>query len=143
MSHFGNILECKQCWSNDVVKNGYVKGKQVYLCNDCGARFSNLDSPYRMRIKYAVFHYILLWANLGYSLRKIQRGLSIFHSKKLSHVAIWKILQKCKNVAIKEYGKNRYLLEYQIENDTTEYVVINNFGQQIDEPFPLRFQLTS
>lgn len=34
-----NDVACPNCGSNYVVKIGKVKGRQVYLCKDCGRRF--------------------------------------------------------------------------------------------------------
>jgi uncharacterized OB-fold protein len=32
-------MKCKYCVSEKVVKNGKVRGEQVYKCNECGHRF--------------------------------------------------------------------------------------------------------
>ncbi len=45
-------LQCKRCGSEDQRKNGFMRGKQRYLCKECGLNFT--DTPPRgmpMRIK--------------------------------------------------------------------------------------------
>src|SRR3954453_13206068 len=34
-------LRCKRCGSEKHVKNGLMRGKQRYLCKDCGLNFTN------------------------------------------------------------------------------------------------------
>lgn len=36
-------ISCQKCKSNQYVKNGYVRGKQRYRCNDCGYNFVASD----------------------------------------------------------------------------------------------------
>ena len=36
-------INCKKCKSNQYVKNGYVREKQRYRCNDCGCNFIASD----------------------------------------------------------------------------------------------------
>jgi transposase-like protein len=33
-------MKCKFCESEDIAKNGFVRGKQRYICNDCGKTFT-------------------------------------------------------------------------------------------------------
>ena len=45
-------LRCKRCGSGEHVKNGFMKGKQRYLCQACGLNFT--DTPPRgmpLRVK--------------------------------------------------------------------------------------------
>ena len=37
------MAECKRCGSEKAVKNGMVRGKQRYLCKQCGYHFVELD----------------------------------------------------------------------------------------------------
>ena len=38
-------LRCKRCGSEEQVKNGWMRGKQRYLCKGCGLNFT--DTPAR------------------------------------------------------------------------------------------------
>lgn len=37
------MIECKKCGSTETVKNGMVRGKQRYLCKQCGCHFVEGD----------------------------------------------------------------------------------------------------
>ena len=37
------MIECKRCGSDETVKNGTVRGKQRYLCKQCGCHFVEGD----------------------------------------------------------------------------------------------------
>jgi transposase len=38
-------LGCKRCGSEEQVKNGFMRGKQRYLCKVCGLNFTNTPAP--------------------------------------------------------------------------------------------------
>ncbi len=38
-------LRCKRCGSEEHVKNGFMRGKQRYLCKSCGLNFTNTPAP--------------------------------------------------------------------------------------------------
>lgn len=38
------MVKCKKCQSENIVKNGKVRGKQRYLCKDCRYNFVEGDA---------------------------------------------------------------------------------------------------
>ena len=36
-------MSCKHCGGNRSIKNGFLRGKQSYLCKECGTRFTEGD----------------------------------------------------------------------------------------------------
>jgi putative transposase len=97
-------MNCKYCHSENVVKNGKVKGKQVYKCKDCGKRFIKNGKFAKMRTDKNV---IVVAINLyydGLSLRKTQKNLKRLFGENISQVTILNWLRKY-SVLVKEYVK--------------------------------------
>jgi AcrR family transcriptional regulator len=44
LNHVMKVMKCRHCQSSNVSKNGYRRGKQCYLCKDCGKQFV-IQSP--------------------------------------------------------------------------------------------------
>jgi putative transposase len=97
-------MNCKYCGSEKVVKNGKVKGKQVYKCKQCGKRFFLNGKFAKMRNNK---HLIVTALNLyydGLSLRKTQRNLEQIFGEKVSQVTILNWIKKY-SILVKEYIK--------------------------------------
>jgi transposase-like protein len=95
-------MPCKYCGSEKVVKDGKVKGKQVYKCKDCGHRFYENARFAKMK---ADKHLIVTALNLyydGLSLRKTQRNLEQVFGEKVSQVTILNWIKKYSRL-VKEY----------------------------------------
>ena len=45
------MLKCKKCESESIVKNGKVRGKQRYLCKECGYNFVEGDAQTNEKIQ--------------------------------------------------------------------------------------------
>ena len=45
------MLKCKKCESESIVKNGKVRGKQRYLCKECGYNFVEGDARTNEKIQ--------------------------------------------------------------------------------------------
>ena len=45
------MVKCKKCKSENIVKNGKVRGKQRYLCKDCRYNFVEGDARTNEKIK--------------------------------------------------------------------------------------------
>jgi putative transposase len=97
-------MNCKYCHSENVVKNGKVKGKQVYKCKDCRKRFIKNGKFARMRTdKNVIVAAINLYYD-GLSLRKTQKNLKRLFGENVSQVTILNWLRKY-SVLVKEYVK--------------------------------------
>ena len=67
-------MQCGKCQGNRNVKNGLRKGKQCWICRDCGTQFTGdqsfIDNEKRVALTLAAF---------GQSTRKIGRLLGYSH----------------------------------------------------------------
>jgi len=75
------MLSCKVCGSEVVVKNGIVKGKQRYLCKDCGCNFREGDNRTNDRIAAKKALCILLYTLGKGSFRMMGRLLGVDHAQ--------------------------------------------------------------
>ncbi len=65
-------MECPECKSTHVHKNGYKKGKQNYLCVNCGRQFIDCYEPQKRYVKEVKQQCLLMYVN-GMSFRAIER----------------------------------------------------------------------
>ena len=98
------LMNCKYCHSENVVKNGRVKGKQVFKCKDCGKRFFKNNRFAKMRTdKNLIVAAINLYYD-GLSLRKTQQNLKRLFGAKVSQVTILNWIKKY-SILVKEDTK--------------------------------------
>ena len=64
-------MNCKYCDSEKVVKNGSIKGTQVYKCKDCGHRFIEGSDFPKMRTESHIISSSIDFYFEGLSIRKI------------------------------------------------------------------------
>jgi transposase-like protein len=95
-------MPCKYCDSEKIVKNGKVKGEQVYKCKDCGHRFFLNGSFSKMRNEKNLVVAALNFYYDGLSLRKAQRNLEQIFGEKVSQVTILNWIKKYSRL-VKEY----------------------------------------
>lgn len=85
---------CKFCGSENYIKYGIRKGKQNYMCKDCGKKF--VDNQYFEKLK-ADPKIICLTLDLyfkGCSLRKIMDHLMQFHNIDVCFTTIYRWIEK-------------------------------------------------
>jgi len=87
-------MNCKNCESENVVKNGTVKGIQVYKCKDCGHRFTKGSDFPRMRTQSRIISSSIDFYFEGLSVRKIQTQIKKLFGVDVSQVAVWKWIMK-------------------------------------------------
>ena len=95
-------MQCKYCSSENIVKNGKVKGEQVYKCKDCGHRFFLNGSFSKMRNEKNMVVAALNFYYDGLSLRKAQRNLEQIFGERISQVTILNWIKKYSRL-VKEY----------------------------------------
>jgi len=95
-------MNCKYCNSEKVVKNGAIKGKQVYKCKDCGKRFFDNGKFAKMRNNKHLIVAALNFYYDGLSLRKAQRNLKQIFGEKITQVTILNWIKKY-SLLVKEY----------------------------------------
>jgi transposase-like protein len=85
---------CKFCGSENYIRYGKKKGKQNYMCKDCGRKFVNNTHFEGMKANPKIICLILDLYFKGVSLRKIADHLKQFHELKLSHVSVLRWIEK-------------------------------------------------
>jgi transposase-like protein len=96
-------MQCKYCGSEKVVKDGKVKGVQVYKCKNCKHRFFQNGNFSKMRTERNVVVAALNLYFDGLSLRKAQRNLEQIFGEKVSQVTILNWIKKYSKL-IKEFA---------------------------------------
>lgn len=95
-------MNCKYCDSEKLVKDGKVKGKQVYKWKDCKKRFYMNRKFAKMRANKNLIVTALNLYYDGLSLRKTQRNLEQIYDEKISQVTILNWIRKYSKL-VKEY----------------------------------------
>ena len=95
-------MNCKYCNSEKVVKNGKVKGTQVYKCKECEHRFFQNGSFSKMRSEKNFIVAALNFYYDGLSLRKAQRNLEQIFGEHISQVTLLNWIKKY-SLLVKEY----------------------------------------
>jgi transposase-like protein len=95
-------MSCKYCGSEKVVKDGKVKGEQVYKCKECKHRFYLNGNFSKMRVEKNLVVAALNFYYDGLSLRKAQRNLEQIFGEKVSQVTILNWIKKYSRL-VKEY----------------------------------------
>lgn len=80
---------CKYCGSEKVVKNGKVRGKQSYLCKNCGHRIVNEDSFPNMKTESRIIATAIDLYYEGLSVRKVQAQIKKIFGVESSQVSVW------------------------------------------------------
>lgn len=78
-------MQCPECQSSHIRKNGKRRGKQNYICVDCSRQFIDRYSPpqgYRDEIKR---HCLRMYVN-GMGFRGIERVTGVHHTTVISWV---------------------------------------------------------
>jgi len=95
-------MKCKYCGSERLVKDGKVKGKQVFKCKDCKKRFYLNGKFAKMRTgKNLIVTALNLYYD-GLSLRKTQRNLKQIFGEDVSQVTILNWIKKYSRL-VKKY----------------------------------------
>jgi transposase-like protein len=87
-------MQCKYCESENTVKNGSVKGVQVFKCKNCGHRFVEGSEFPKMRTQSHVISASIDLYFEGLSVRKIQTQIKKLFGVDVSQMAVWKWIMK-------------------------------------------------
>ena len=85
---------CKYCDSTHVVKNGKVRGKQSYLCKNCGHRIVNPKSFPNMKTEARVISTAIDLYYEGLSVRKVANQIKKIFGVQSSQVSVWNWILK-------------------------------------------------
>ncbi len=100
-------MDCPDCQSHKVVKNGHRQGKQSYLCRDCGRQFRSNPCPtgYSSDLKELCIKMFLNGMGLG----AIERVTGISHNTVLNWVrlapstySLWRTMKFLKLLTLDE-----------------------------------------
>ncbi len=86
--------ECKFCHSEHIIKYGKQNGKQQYMCKDCNRKFVNNVDFENMKYNPKIIALTLDLYFQGMSLRKIKQHLKQFYGLKLSHMSVYRWIEK-------------------------------------------------
>ncbi|BAY57690.1 InsA protein [Leptolyngbya boryana NIES-2135] len=75
-------MECPNCGSHQLQRNGYRSQIQCYKCKDCGRQF--LETYKQMRYSEEVKHFCIRMYFQGMSARSIEQVTNIHHTTILS-----------------------------------------------------------
>ena len=72
-------MECPECKSTHVHKNGHKKGKQNYLCVSCGRQFIDCYEAQKGYVKEVKQQWLLMYVN-GMGFRAIERVTGVHNT---------------------------------------------------------------
>ena len=76
------MVSCKNCHQNNTIKNGYVRSKQRYKCNNCGYNFVLGDARHKQATELKKALSIILYS-LGKSSFGFLGKLFVYHARPL------------------------------------------------------------
>jgi len=79
IQHKSSSRECPKCKSTHINKNGRKKGKQNYLCVNCGRQFIDWYQPHRGYPQEVKDECLKMYVN-GMGLREIERVKGVHHT---------------------------------------------------------------
>ncbi len=85
---------CKYCGSERLVKNGKLRGKQTYLCKNCGHRIVNPESFPNMKTESRVIATAIDLYYEGLSVRKVANQVKKIFGVQSSQVSVWNWIMK-------------------------------------------------
>ena len=94
-------MNCKYCDSEKIVKNGSIKGQQVYKCKNCGHRFTAGSDFPKMRTESRIISSSIDFYFEGLSIRKISTQIEKLYGVHISNVSIWKWIMKYSSLVSK------------------------------------------
>jgi transposase-like protein len=72
-------MQCPECQSNHINKNGHKKGKQNYICVNCGRQFIEYYEPQRGYSEEIKQECLKMYVN-GLGFRAIERVKNVHHT---------------------------------------------------------------
>jgi transposase-like protein len=72
-------MQCPECQSTHVNKNGHKKGKQNYICVSCGRQFIDCYQPHRGYSEEVKRECLKMYVN-GMGFRAIERVKNVHHT---------------------------------------------------------------
>ncbi len=99
------ILTCKYCQSENVIKYGKYKDTQYYYCKDCKRKFAGLDTIPKMQYSTSKVADALNMYYEGMSLKEIRRNFIQQHNDYISDRTVLNWVNRFSKLAIIEAGK--------------------------------------
>lgn len=88
-------MQCPECTSTHINKNGHKKGKQNYICVNCGRQFIDCYEPHRGYAEDVKRECLKMYVN-GTGFRAIERVKKVHHTTIINWVKqVGKLLPDC------------------------------------------------
>ncbi len=100
-----NVIECKYCKSENVIKYGSYKGVQRYFCKDCKRKFAGIDRIPKMQYPTSQVSDAINMYYEGMSLKEIRRNFIQQHNDYISDVSALNWVNRFSKLAIMEANK--------------------------------------
>ena len=98
-------MNCKHCQSEHVIKYGFDKGKQSYLCKACGYKFIDNQAIPKMQNSTRTVADALNMYYEGMSLAEIRRNLIQQDNNYISRISAYNWVDRFTELAVKEAEK--------------------------------------
>ena len=85
MNSKSESIECPECKSNHINKNGRKRGKQNYICVDCGRQFIDCYQPHYGYAQEVKRECLKMYVN-GMGFRAIERIKGVHHTSVINWV---------------------------------------------------------
>jgi len=100
-----NLLSCKYCQSEHVIKFGKVKDVQYYYCKDCKKKFASTDTIPKMQYSTSKIADVLNMYYGGMSLKEIRRNFIQQHNDYISDATAFNWVKRFTELAVKEVAE--------------------------------------
>ena len=114
---------CPRCGAKEKVKNGYNKGKQRYLCKECGRNYTGTKNGYPESTKREALKYYM--EGLGF--RQIERLMHVSHVSVINWVK--KAAEELRRVE-KEKKVEKEIKVLELDEMCISFKKMYGYGQQ-------------
>ncbi|AKG54033.1 mobile element protein [Dehalogenimonas sp. WBC-2] len=102
-----NVINCKHCESENVIKFGIQSGTQMYFCKDCNRKFKDDDALFDCRVPAEYVSSAMSMYYRGMSIEDICQQLKMNKGYHPSKSVVFKWINKFTDKAVDHYAKYR------------------------------------
>ena len=97
-----NVLKCKYCHCEHVIKYGKYKEVQYYYCKDCRHKFASTETIPKMQYSTSKIADAINMFYEGMSLKEIRRNFIQQHNDYISDTTAFNWIRRFTEIAVKE-----------------------------------------
>ena len=112
---------CPKCGREEKVKNGFNRGKQRYLCKNCGCNYTGTKNGYSEAVKQEAIKYYME----GMGFRRIERLLHVSHVSVINWVK--KVAKKIRENECKKETRSDII---ELDEMCISFKKTSGYGQQ-------------